>query len=81
MGKNKLKSQIYWTNSKGKLSGKVEALTDKELMEELLFYLDKTEVSDNDREFKPNYISSCRVMDGDILRKVLKEMKERVLNG
>lgn len=69
--------KIYWKSAKGDLSVEPSELSDKELMAELLGYLNKTEISDNDREFKPNYISSCRVMDGNILGKILKEMEKR----
>lgn len=69
--------KIYWINSKGDLSVDPSSLSDRELMGELVGYLDKTEISDNDRKFHPNYISSCRVIDGNILGKVLKEMRER----
>ena len=39
-------------------------------------YLDYTEVSDNDKEFHPIYISSCRVLMTQKLSEVLKEMRE-----
>ena len=39
-------------------------------------YLDYTEVSDNDNEFHPIYISSCRVLMTEKLDKVLTEMRE-----
>jgi len=37
--------------------------------------LDTKEVTDDGREFSPNYISSCRVMDGEKLGRILEEMK------
>jgi len=39
-------------------------------------YLDYTEVSDNDKEFHPIYISSCRVLMTQELSKLLKRMRE-----
>ena len=39
-------------------------------------YLDYTEVSDNDKEFHPIYISSCRVLMTQELSKILKEMRD-----
>ena len=39
-------------------------------------YLDYTEVSDNDYEFRPIYISSSRVLMTDKLALLLKEMRE-----
>ena len=48
----------------------------KELVKEFIGFLDKREVSDNDREFSPNQISSCRVMDGKRMGEILERMKE-----
>jgi hypothetical protein len=70
--------RLYWVNSKGELSENPASLTDRELMSELLHYLNRREESDSGRIFRPNTISSCRVMDGDIIGKVLKEMEHRV---
>jgi hypothetical protein len=70
--------RLYWLNAKGELSEDPASLTDRELMSELLHYLNRREESDSGRIFRPNTISSCRVMDGDIIGKVLKEMEHRV---
>lgn len=52
--------------------------SDKELIGSLLYYLNKVEISDNDREFRPNTISSCRVLDTQAMSAILKEMEARV---
>jgi hypothetical protein len=71
-------SKIHWKNAKGDLSIEPSLLSDKELMCELLHYLNRKEESDAGTVFRPNTISSCRVMDGSIIGKVLKEMEKRV---
>lgn len=71
-------SKVRWANAKGELTVDPSTLSDRDLMTELLHYLNITEESDGGREFRPNYISSCRVMDGDIIGRVLKEMEVRV---
>lgn len=38
--------------------------------------LDIEEETDEGRLFKPNYISSCRVMDTEKLKKIIPEMKK-----
>ena len=45
------------------------------LVRELFRLLDKTEQTDEGRYFKPNRITSCRVMDAEKLEQVLKELK------
>ena len=42
---------------------------------ELFALLDKVEVSDSGREFHPNCISSCRVMDGPKIKAALAKMR------
>jgi len=42
---------------------------------ELFALLDKVEVSDSGREFHPNQISSCRVMDVPKLEAALQKMR------
>lgn len=49
-----------------------------EMVREFISLLDKVEISDNDREFRPNYISSCRVMDGKRMGELLMAMKATV---
>jgi hypothetical protein len=56
----------------------VKDYSDRRLIAELMYYLDIVEVSDNDREFRPNTISTCRVLDGQRMNEVLKEMKARI---
>jgi len=45
------------------------------LVKELFRLLDKTEETGEGRVFHPNRISSCRVLDGEKLEQVLKELK------
>lgn len=52
--------------------------SDRELLVEFMGYLNKVEVSDNDRVFRPNRISSCRVMDTKAMNEILQEAKRRV---
>lgn len=70
--------KLYWLNAKGELSADPASLTDRELIAELLHYLNRKEESDSGRVFRPNTISSCRVVDGNIIGTVLKEMERRV---
>ena len=50
------------------------------LWHQLLFILEITEESDSGNEFRPNYISSCRAVDGDRMQKILEEAKQ-IVNG
>jgi hypothetical protein len=50
----------------------------EQLTHELLKYLNKEEESDSGHQFRPNYISSCRVLDGQRMGKILKRMEELV---
>lgn len=45
------------------------------LVKELFRLLDITEESSEGRVFRPNRISSCRLLDGEKLEQVLKELK------
>ena len=45
---------------------------------EFLGFLRKVEVSDNGRAFRPNQISSCRVMDGQRMGELLVEMEKQL---
>jgi hypothetical protein len=47
----------------------------EDLVRELFYYLDKREETDGGREFSPNYISSCRALDGAAMGKLLKQIK------
>jgi hypothetical protein len=49
-----------------------------DLTRELITLLDKVETSDNGNEFRPNYISSCRCMDGTRLNEIVIELKKRL---
>lgn len=70
--------KVYWKNARGELTVDPSELTLEDLVKDFLGYLNKTEISDNDKEFRPNYISSVRVIDGDVMGKLLKEMEKRV---
>jgi hypothetical protein len=48
----------------------------KEAVKEFIRLLDIKEVSDSGREFHPNYIASCRVMDMEKMGKALETMRE-----
>jgi hypothetical protein len=48
------------------------------LWHQLFFLLDITEESDNGTEFRPNYISSCRAVDGERIQKILEEAKQLI---
>ena len=50
-------------------------------LKEFFRVLDKKETSDNGVTFSPNYISSCRVLDGIILNKVMAALKETLNEG
>lgn len=45
------------------------------LVKALFELLDKTEETDDGREFRPNQISSCRALDAEKLNQVLVELK------
>ena len=51
------------------------------LWHQLFFLLDITEESDSGNEFRPNYISSCRAVDGDRIQKILEEAKQLINAG
>ena len=48
------------------------------LWHQLFFLLDITEESDSGNVFRPNYISSCRAVDGDRIQKILEEAKQLI---
>lgn len=48
----------------------------KQTLAEFFRYLDVVEESDSGKPFRPNFISSCRVMDGMAMDKLLKELKQ-----
>lgn len=48
----------------------------KELLKKLFYYLDMTEESEFGRVFHPTIITSCRVMDGEAINDILKQLKE-----
>ena len=50
----------------------------KQLVRDFFSILDIKEESDEGRLFRPNYISSCRAMDGAKLDTILTRMKELV---
>jgi hypothetical protein len=51
------------------------------LWHQLLFLLEITEESDSGNEFRPNYISSCRAVDGERIQKILEEAKQLINAG
>ena len=51
------------------------------LWHQLFFLLEITEESDSGNEFRPNYISSCRAVDGDRIQKILEEAKQLINAG
>ena len=48
------------------------------LWHQLFFLLDITEESDSGNTFRPNYISSCRAVDGERIQKILEEAKQLI---
>ena len=51
------------------------------LWHKLFFLLDITEESDIGNIFRPNYISSCRAVDGERIQKILEEAKQLIKTG
>jgi hypothetical protein len=51
------------------------------LWHQLFFLLDITEESDSGNTFRPNYISSCRAVDGERIQKILEEAKQLINTG
>ncbi len=54
----------------------IEAIKLKLLVYDFLTILNREEVSDSDKAFRPNFITSCRVMDTQKMGKLLKQMEE-----
>lgn len=50
----------------------------KQAVAKLFYYLDTVEESDSGNEFHPNFISSCRVLDGAGMRDVLATLRQWV---
>lgn len=50
----------------------------KLLLKKLFYYLDMTEESDSGRVFHPTTITSCRVMDGEAINEILKQLKAQI---
>lgn len=48
------------------------------LTKEFFGYLLKEESNDDGRVFHPNYISSCRCLDGKRMNEIIEELKERL---
>ena len=53
----------------------------RETVLELIRLLEIEEESDSGRTFKPNYVSSCRVMDGMQINQCLKALKQLACEG
>lgn len=49
-----------------------------QLLKKLFYYLDMTEESDSGKVFHPTIITSCRVMDGEAINEVLKQLKAQI---
>lgn len=62
------------------MSYEIDFQTDtlKATVRELLYYLDIIEETDDGKPFRPNYISSCRALDAEKLKKVISELRELV---
>lgn len=48
----------------------------KQLIQKLFYYLDVVEETDEGRQFHPNYISSCRALDGAELNSILTSLEQ-----
>ena len=55
---------------------KIEEMSLEELVTEFLCLLNKVETSDSGTDFRPNQISSCRVMDSLKIDKILVAMEQ-----
>ena len=65
-----------WDGFKESSEGK--EMTLEEAVEEFLSILSIKEESDSGKVFKPNRISSCRVMDSSRMQELLEVMEEKV---
>ena len=48
------------------------------LWKEFIDLLEITEESDSGGEFRPNYIGSCRALDGERMNQIIKEAKKEI---
>lgn len=48
------------------------------LWKEFIDLLEITEESDSGNEFRPNYINSCRALDGERMSQIIKEAKKEI---
>ena len=48
------------------------------LWKEFIALLEVTEESDSGGEFRPNYIGSCRALDGERMNQIIKEAKKEI---
>ena len=48
------------------------------LWKEFIYLLEITEESDSGSEFRPNYIGSCRALDGERMNQIIKEAKKEI---
>lgn len=51
------------------------------LLKRLLTILKRREISDNGREFRPTFITSCRVKDVQDLEVLFKEIEQEVMQA
>ena len=49
-----------------------------DLLKEFFFYMDIIEESDSGMPFKPNYIYSCRILDGERIGQILVALKQKI---
>ena len=56
-----------------------ESKTLEDLVREFIRLLEIREVSDNEVEFSPTKITSCRVMDLQRIQKLIEQMKARII--
>ena len=48
----------------------------EDLIREFIGLLDREEEKENGNKFKPNYISSCRALDGQRMEQIIRKLKE-----
>lgn len=58
------------------MSDKEQLILIKDLIRKYFYYLDIIETTDEGREFHPNRLGSCRIMDGVAMEKILFELKK-----
>ena len=64
------------TDATLQLHTKAEKLNN--LWKEFIDLLEITEESDSGNKFRPNYIGSCRALDGQRMNQIIKEAKKEI---